>query len=160
MKGRGEGKMKRAFVVAVFASLLFGGCMTSHYGQYERRKHVEADTLALSKEDVIALSKEGVGDQLIIDQIKATRSYFELTKDDIIDLKRAGVSEKVIQAMIKSGESVPERRAVGRYYGPGYYSPYYDPWYSSFSFGLGYRYYYPRNYFVAPHVSIFRGRHR
>lgn len=134
--------------------------MTSHYGQYERRQHVEADTLALSKEDVIALSKEGVGDELIIDQMKATRSYFELTKDDIIELKKAGVSEKVIQAMIKSGESVPVRRTVGRYYGPSYYSPYYDPWYSSFSFGLGYRYYYPRTYYFAPHVSIFRGRHR
>ena len=152
--------MKRAFGLILVASLFVGGCMSSHYGQYERRRQVEADTLAMSKEDIIALAKEGVSDQTIIDQIRATHSYFELTKDDIIDLKKAGVNEIVIREMIKSAESATPRRTTNRYYySPSWY-PYYDPWYSSFYFGLGYRYYSPRVFYAAPHGGFFHGRHR
>lgn len=152
--------MKRAFAMIVVASLFVGGCLSSRHGQYSRRDRVEVDTLAMNKEDVITLSKEGVGDDLIVDQIKATHSYFELNKNDIIELKKAGVSEKVIGAMIKSPENVQTRRVVERYYGPSYYSPYYNPWYSSFYLGLGFHYYYPRTYYFAPRVGIFRGRRR
>ncbi|MGH2568270.1 MAG: hypothetical protein ACRDGA_08025 [Bacteroidota bacterium] len=43
----------------------------------------------MTLEDTIALTEEGVGDEVIMSQIKATNSYFELSKDDILELKRA-----------------------------------------------------------------------
>lgn len=127
--------------------------MSSHVGQYERRRQVVADTLAMTKEDVIALSKEGVGDEVIINQIRATHSYVELSKDDIIELKKAGVSEKVINAMIKSSESAEPRRVAERY---DDYPPYY-PYYPYYGYA-GYRRYpsfFSISFFVPFHRDVF-----
>jgi uncharacterized protein YcfJ len=52
--------------------------------------------------DVKALSKAGVGDDVIISQIRQSRTAYRLTTAEIIDLKDAGVSEKVIDFMINS----------------------------------------------------------
>ncbi len=57
----------------------------------------------LSPSDVEAMAKNGLHDDVIIDQIKATHSVFYLTSDEIIELKKAGVSEKVITYMINTG---------------------------------------------------------
>lgn len=50
--------------------------------------------------DIKALSKAGVSDEIIISQIRASRTPFRLTTAEIIDLKEAGVSNKVIDFMI------------------------------------------------------------
>ena len=57
----------------------------------------------LSVEDVKKMSSAGLRDEVIIDQIYATRSVFHLSAQDIVDLKRAGVSQKVIDAMVRTG---------------------------------------------------------
>ncbi len=131
--------MKHLLVIALLVPFVTAGCMSAYHGQYERRQHVPADTLAMAKEDVIALSKEGVGDDVIVNQIRATHSYFELSNNDIIELKKSGVSEKVINAMIKTSESAQPRRVAEQYddYPPYYpYYPYYGyagyPRYPSF----------------------------
>lgn len=57
----------------------------------------------LSVSDVKKMSKAGLSDTVIIDQIKATHSIFYLSTADIIDLKKSGVSQKVIDYMIQTG---------------------------------------------------------
>lgn len=56
----------------------------------------------LNTQDIINMSKAGLSDDVIINQIKATKSTFSLSSSDIIKLKQNGVSEKVINAMIKA----------------------------------------------------------
>ncbi len=52
--------------------------------------------------DVVAMTKNGLSEEVIINQIKHTESIFHLTSDEIIELKNSGVSEKVIQCMINT----------------------------------------------------------
>lgn len=58
----------------------------------------------LSVRDVKEMSKNGLNDNVIINQIKSTRSVFHLTSREIIDLKNSGVSQRVIDYMIQTGE--------------------------------------------------------
>jgi surface antigen len=58
----------------------------------------------LSTSDVKKMSKAGLSDDVINNQIDATHSIFHLSSADIIDLKKAGVSQKVINHMIQTGE--------------------------------------------------------
>lgn len=108
--------------------------------------------------DVEALTRAGVGADLIISQIHASHSVFRLNSNDIIALKDAGVSEDVIDAMINSRTTAvvdvpdappppyPEYRPICP--GPGYI------WYSGewiwvtdrWSWRPGY-WYHPRHHF-------------
>jgi len=133
------------FAMGLFVAFVVTGCMSPYYGQYDREEERIADSLLpppLTIDDVIALAQDTVSDAIIISQIKATRSYFQLTTEDIRKMKKAGVSEKVITAMINTAEPPRYARRQRRYYSsPGYYYPYYYgyPWYSSIYFGFGYR---------------------
>jgi hypothetical protein len=140
--------MKYSIVLAgLVVALLSTGCMSGYYAHRDRRDVVEQDSLApppMSIDDVIALAKDSVGDNVILAQMKATHSYFKLTNNDIRDLKKNGVSDQVINAMIKTGDE-PTRTATRRgYYAyPEYYwypSPYYyGSWYSPMYLGFSYR---------------------
>ncbi len=52
--------------------------------------------------DVKMLAKSGVSDEVIISQIRNSRTVYHLSASDILDLKDAGVSEKVIDFMINT----------------------------------------------------------
>lgn len=139
--------MKRIiFLVGLIAvAIISTGCYSTYETQYARDE-IQPDSSAMSIDDVITLSKEGLSDDVIISQIKATYSYFELTTDDIVRLKKAGVSGKVINAMIKTAETTA--RKIRRYYynSPSYLYPYYYygyPWYSSYLGYYGWYYHYP-----------------
>ncbi len=56
----------------------------------------------LSVGDIKNMSAAGISDQVIINQIQATHSTFDLSSADIISLKNAGVSQNVINAMIQA----------------------------------------------------------
>jgi hypothetical protein len=80
----------------------FGGCAAEQYSQSRRDHSMKVDSLRLMKmDDVIALSKGGVSDSLIIGMMDATDSWFHLKTQDVLDLRNAGVSEKVIAAMMQ-----------------------------------------------------------
>jgi hypothetical protein len=146
--------MKTSIIVAgLVVSCLTTGCMTGYYARHERRQMVERDTLApppMTVDDVIALAQDSVADEIILEQIKATHSWFQLTNNDIRDLKKNGVGAKVISAMIKSADEPKTRTTRSGYYSPYYaypdyywypYSSYYSGWYSpaymGFSIGGG-----------------------
>ena len=57
---------------------------------------------SLGVADVKLLAKSGLGDEVIISQIRNSRAIYHLTAAEILDLKAAGVSEKVIDYMINT----------------------------------------------------------
>ena len=61
----------------------------------------EGQPLTIS--DIIALSKAGVNDSVIMSQIDATKTVFRLSSLQIINLKDTGVSQRVINYMIDTG---------------------------------------------------------
>lgn len=60
-----------------------------------------ADRNVISAEDLIRLSKEQVGDALIIELVKAADELPNLTAQDVIELRQAGVSANVLTAVIQ-----------------------------------------------------------
>ncbi len=127
----------KLFILAfIVMGLGFTGCAAEQYSQTKREHSMKIDTLRMMKmEDVIALSKAGVSDSLIIGMMDATDSWFHLKTQDVIDLRNAGVNEKVIVAMMqpppepsgKTGDS-----NVVRYYAyPSFfwYDGFYPYWY-------------------------------
>ena len=57
-------------------------------------------TRMMTVDDVIRLSKAGLSDDVIIQQIKKKDQRFDLSTDQLVQLKSASVSERVIQVMI------------------------------------------------------------
>jgi tetratricopeptide (TPR) repeat protein len=55
---------------------------------------------AITKEEIITLSKLGIGDDEIIKAIDKDRTIFILKIQDILELKKSGVSENVIKYML------------------------------------------------------------
>ena len=145
--------MKHKFLILAFvvASIGFAGCAAEQYTQTGNGRSMKVDTLRMMKvDDIIALSKAGVSDSLIIGMMDATDTWFQLKAQDVIDLRNAGVSEKVIVAMMQpppppSGKSGDANAA--RYYATpsffwydGFYYPYW--YYPTFSVRFGYRSHY------------------
>jgi uncharacterized protein YcfJ len=60
----------------------------------------------LSLADVKALAKAGISEEVIISQIKNSRTVFHLTSADIIDLRDSGVTDKVVNYMINTPSTV------------------------------------------------------
>ena len=73
---------------------------------YERIQQNEP----LSVTDVKELARAGVGDELIISQIRNSRTVYHLRTAEIIDLKDAGVSENVIDFMINTQTRTPSEQ--------------------------------------------------
>lgn len=67
--------------------------------------------------DVEELAKAGIKDDLIISQIRNSRTIYHLTTANIIALKQAGVSDKVIDFMINTPSRIPSAQ-VAEQYGP------------------------------------------
>ena len=63
--------------------------------------------------DVKALAKAGVSDDLIISQIRNSRTIYRLSTADIVDLKNSGVSEKIIDFMINTPTQVQSATVAG-----------------------------------------------
>jgi len=63
---------------------------------------VAQETKPLTNEDVVKLSKAGLGDDVVIAKInQAPQVDFKLDTDSLIALKQQGVSKEVIEAMLK-----------------------------------------------------------
>src|SRR5438128_351795 len=82
------------------AGALAGGAI----GNAEDRSEAKAAARAaaarqLSLEDVARMSQQHVSDALIVNQIRATGSLYNLNADHVLWLKQAGVSDVVIAEM-------------------------------------------------------------
>jgi hypothetical protein len=67
----------------------------------------------LTVTDVQSLAKAGINDDLIISQIRNSRTVYHLTAADIIGLKKAGVSDRVIDFMINTPTQIPSAQVAG-----------------------------------------------
>ncbi len=150
------GNMKYEIFVIALLAISFGvfGCAPEQYAQYSKGHAKQPDTLRVMKmRDVIALSKAGVSDSLIITMMDATDSWFQLKTQDVLELRNAGVSENVIHAMMQQpseSSNQASNPAEVRYYSyPPYYwyGGFYPYWYyPSFSVRLGYRSFHPGHF--------------
>jgi outer membrane lipoprotein SlyB len=70
----------------------------------------------LSVADVKALARAGVADNIIISQIRNSRTVYRLSAADIIDLRNAGVSNLVIDFMINTPAAIGAAPAAGTVY--------------------------------------------
>ena len=57
-------------------------------------------------DDIVSMTKAMISDDLIISQIRNSRTIYHLKTADIIALKRSGVSERVINFMINSPSEI------------------------------------------------------
>lgn len=54
---------------------------------------------AVTNADIVNLAQEGIGDDIICNEIRTRGGNFDTSPQSIIDLQRAGVDSRVIQAM-------------------------------------------------------------
>ena len=106
----GEGALIGGAIGAITGGLI-GHSMDQE--QQERLRQRAPQTYArvdqgqpLSVADIKALAGAGIGDEVIISQIRNSHTVFHLTSADIIDLHHAGVTEKVIDFMINTPSQV------------------------------------------------------
>ena len=110
-------------LVITLAVLMISGC-SAFMTEIEER--------ALVEEEIIAMSKAGVGSNVIIRKIQVTRSQFSLNTEDIIRLKKEDISDDVIEAMINSdiaAEEVDLERSYSLY---DYWFNYYNTFYPAY----------------------------
>lgn len=114
--GVGAGAMALATrgnpVATVFGGLvggLFGAAIGNSEDRHERHEKAYAQAQAnaaayaarnqMQLSDIIQMSQRGTSEDIIIRQIDATGSVFNLTTNDILDLQNQGVSRNVIAVM-------------------------------------------------------------
>ncbi len=67
----------------------------------------------LAVADIISMVKAGVSDDLVISQIRYSRTVYHLRSGEIIELKNTGVSEKIIDFMINTPNEMRSTEVVG-----------------------------------------------
>ena len=99
-------------VIGAAAGTMIGASAGASADEAERRKAVQQEVAArggpLSLEQIRDMVHNNVGDAVIMDQIRLTRTVFQLTPEQITWLHTEGVSDAVIQYMQRSGY-VPRR---------------------------------------------------
>jgi hypothetical protein len=96
--------MKRhGLLPAFFLLVALSACAVAQSGEI----YLGPAPKRMTVQDVIKLSKAGLSDDLIIEQIKTRNQHFDLSTDQLIQLKTAKVSERVIQVMINPAYKPP-----------------------------------------------------
>jgi hypothetical protein len=91
-----------SLVAAITVAGMVVGCETPQRPPPPPPRAVRYPSQPLGTADVKMLAKSGITDEVIISQIRNSRTVYHLTAAEILDLKDAGVSEKVIDFMINT----------------------------------------------------------
>ena len=91
-----------AGIVVAAVALAVVGCETPRRRPPPPPPVVRYPSQLLTLADVKMLAKSGLSDEVIISQIRATRTVYHLSATEILDLKDNSVSEKVIDFMINT----------------------------------------------------------
>lgn len=100
----GDRSLEGAAIGALAGSVLGNatGNLADHDAAYANAQNAayvrQARSNALTTGQVIQLSQSGVGDPLIINQLRTNGVFAPLTTNDMISLKQSGVSDAVISA--------------------------------------------------------------
>ena len=113
----GPGSLVGAAIGAVAGGLIGHGMDQAQEAQLraqapETMQRVE-QSQPLTVADVKALSKAGIGDDLVLSQIRNSRTVYHLSTADIVDLKAAGVSERIIDFMINTPTQIQSAQVAG-----------------------------------------------
>jgi outer membrane lipoprotein SlyB len=116
----GEGAL-----IGAAAGLIAGGLIGNSMDQEQQARlrqqapqtYVRVDQgQPLGVADVRALARAGINDDVIISQIRNSRTVYHLSAADIIDLRDAGVTDKVVNYMINTpataGDAAPASTVV------------------------------------------------
>ncbi len=112
--GSASGHAGQGALIGAAVGLLAGGLVGHSMDQEEQsRLRVQAPQTyqrveqgqPLGLADIKALAQAGVGDDVIISQIRNTHTVYHLSATDIIDLHNAGVSQRVLDFMINTQSS-------------------------------------------------------
>jgi hypothetical protein len=132
-------------LVTFMAIIVLAGC--SQMGYVNPRQ--------VTIEDIISMTNQGVGKDIIIQHINSTHSRYRLNAEDVVKLNQAKVDPDVIKAMLQT-----ENKS---YHNP-YYNDYgYSPWgYPYWGYPDYYYYYYwydyPRYYNYRPYYYPYNYR--
>jgi hypothetical protein len=63
---------------------------------------IPASASAVTVHDIIALTKAGLADDILVELIDSDRTVFTLDKEQILELKKAGVSKAVLLKMLRT----------------------------------------------------------
>ena len=108
--GAATGNPKTGAIVGGLAGAGVGGLAGQSADNEEARReynqyvaaNAQPATPPLGLTDVISLTQTGVGDDVIINQMRSTGSTYQLSPGDIQYLKTSGVSDPVLNAMISA----------------------------------------------------------
>jgi hypothetical protein len=99
-----------------------GGLAGNGVERAEKRQEAQAAALAqqraLQLTDVVTLTQQHVGDEVIINQIRTSGSIYNLSANDILWLRQNGVHEPVIMEMQATAARYPRVYSPQPYY-PG-----------------------------------------
>jgi uncharacterized protein YcfJ len=114
--GGNNGSAGGGAAIGAAAGLILGG-LVGNAADQEQRDRLRAQApqtytrveqgAPLSLADVKALARAGINEDLIVSQIKNSRTIFRLSAADIIDLRDAGVTDKVVNYMINTPSTAP-----------------------------------------------------
>src|SRR5438128_12682147 len=60
---------------------------------------------AVTLAEVVALSKSGVSEQVVLALIERDQTLFSLSPDQLVKLQREGLSDTILLALLKSGRA-------------------------------------------------------
>ena len=116
-RGHGPAPLIGAAVGAVVGGLIGHGMDQAQEAQLRAQAPLTLQRVEQSQPltvaDIKALARAGVSDDLIISQIRNSRTVYHFSTAGIIDLKNAGVSERVIDFMLNTPTQVQSATVAG-----------------------------------------------
>lgn len=104
----GQGALMGGAIGAIGGGLLGHGMDVQQETRLQAQAPVTYERIRqnqpLTVSDVKELARAGVGDDIIISQIRSSRTVYHLSTAEIIDLKDSGAGERVIDFMINTPE--------------------------------------------------------
>jgi hypothetical protein len=101
-KQKGVALVRQLNWSVIFAALWIGLFVCSPVTAGQAASHSKAGTAnsGLTVEDIIKLTKAGLSEDIIIQQIRKNRQAFDLSTEQLIALKAANVSDRIVEVML------------------------------------------------------------
>ncbi|HTQ39028.1 MAG TPA: glycine zipper domain-containing protein [Pirellulales bacterium] len=145
--GSASGHTGAGAAIGAAAGALTGGAVGGALDNIDakNRAQIAAATghppTAVSVNDIVAMTRSGIDEQIIVNQLATSGLQRPLQANDVIYLQQNGVSPHVISIMQQTRVAVaspppgavvvpggpPPVVVADPYWGPGYYRPYYGP---------------------------------
>jgi hypothetical protein len=100
-------------VIGALAGGIAGGAIGSHVDEKEAQARAQAAAAQrgpLGLEQIADMSRNHIGDSVIVNQIRLSGNVYRLTSDQIVWLKQNGVSDYVVAEMQATDAYRPGRR--------------------------------------------------